>query len=129
MYLHILLYFIFTVLSEMYFIYAVVPSSPLLINTSISHYITEYWVKFQWWTPSDKEEVDNYTLILSTDENVIEMSITDGRAEYHLMLNYSTNYSVTFYGNNCAGRGNSTSFDIFEGKEELLVARYVYPSL
>ena len=96
---------------------AVVPSSPLLINTSINYGIGEYSIRFQWLSPNDNEEVDNYTFILSTDGNVVEMSLTNSRVEYHIMLNYSTNYSVTIHGNNCAGSGNSTLFDISEGKK------------
>ena len=98
---------------------AVVPSSPLLTKTSISYGIAEYWIRVQWQTPIQTEKVDNYTLILSTDVVVVEMSLTN-IAEYHLMLNYSTSYSVIIHGSNCAGIGNSTSFDLFEGKNKTL---------
>ena len=88
----------------------------MLTKNSTTYGIAEYWIRVQWQTPSNTGEVDNYTLNLSTHETVVEMSLTN-IAEYHLMLNYSTNYSVIIYGSNCAGSGNSTSFHIFEGKK------------
>ena len=93
------------------------PFMPLLTTINVTYNIEKYSTVFKWFFPGDGEpQVTNYTITLNNENSVVR-SVTVGKDifDYHLYLNYSTNYSVTLYATNCKGSSNSISLTMFEG--------------